>query len=432
MRAERAGWGYLGGAVVGLWFTKQGLRPTRLPRRRAVVSFFAGWLTNELAFHHLGWQAVATAAYARAGALRRWQGKLALALTLLQWAGSAELIRRIVASRAAVQAGLDEVLAGFGEPPEEIEGDSRAINWRQVALPFPIRDRDVVRERGITFARAGGRDLELDVYRRRDLPTGRPVLLYVHGGAWSVSNRNQQGLPLMHEMAARGWVGVNADYRLSPFATFPDHLVDVKRAVAWIRQHVEGIGADGRFVAIAGGSAGGHLAALAALTPNDPRYQPMDGRDTAVQAAVSYYGIYDLLDRGRAHESPHFRRMLQRWVLKSSPEEDPDGWEAASPLTQVNDSAPPFLLVHGAADTLAPVATARAFADRLRERSLSPVGYVELPGTQHAFDVFPSVRGAYVLEAVATFLDRAWRLHGTKTHARPAARAPRLARTGKR
>lgn len=401
---------YLVGASVGLWFTKQALRPVRLPAYRAIPSFFAGWLTNELAFHHLAWQVVTAAAFVRSGALRHARGRVALGITLVQWLGTVELIRRIVASRKAVQVALDEALAGFGEEPDEVEGESRALRWAQIVAPFPIRHADVVRQRGIVFSRAGGRHLALDVYRHRALPTGRPVLLYVHGGAWIISNRNEQGLPLMHEVAARGWVGVNADYRLSPAATFPDHLVDVKRAIAWIRAHADEIGADPGFVAIAGGSAGGHLASLAALTGNDPRYQAgFEDADTSVQACISFYGLYDLLDRDRHHGHDRFVEMLQRWILKSDPVLERELWEAASPIDQIRPDAPPFLIFHGDADTLSPVSTARAFAQRLRDVSDSPVGYTELPGTQHAFDVFPSLRSAYVLDGVATFLDRAWR-----------------------
>jgi acetyl esterase/lipase len=235
------------------------------------------------------------------------------------------------------------------------------------------------------------------------------VLLYVHGGAWIISNRNHQGLPLMHEMAARGWVGVNADYRLSPWATFPDHLVDVKRAVAWIREHADEIGADPDFIAITGGSAGGHLAALAALTPNDPRYQPgFEDADTSLQACIPIYGVYDLADRHGYHGHEEFlTRLLEPHIMKERYDRAPERFHDASPLDQVRPDAPPFLVVHGAMDTLAPTAGARSFVAALREVSHQPVVYAELPGTQHAFDVFPSLRTAYVLQGVAGFLDHA-------------------------
>ena len=412
---------YLGASATGLWFTKQALWPAQLPKLRALPSFFAGWLTNELAFHHLAWQAVVSAVFIRKGALQRPSGRVAAGLTLLQWVGIGVLIRRVFASRDAVQEALDETLSAFPGPLEEVEAeDSRGLRFDELIIPFPPRHPDVVRTRGVTFARVGGKDLKLDVFRHRDLPQRRPVLLYVHGGAWMISNRNEQGLPLMNEMASRGWTGVNADYRLSPWATFPDHIVDVKRAIAWIREHADEIGADPDFIAIAGGSAGGHLAALAALTANDEQFQPdFPDVDTSIQACIPIYGIYDLVDPDHPGGA-EFTKILSRHIMKTTPEENPALYKTASPIAHIHADAPPFFIVHGSVDTLAPSKTARRFADGLRAVSKAPVGYAELPGTQHAFDVFPSLRTAYVLDGVARFLGRAYRVSRTVSEQVPA------------
>ena len=382
-----------------------------MPKLRALPSFFAGWLANELAFHHLAAQATVSAVAIRKGALHRRSGRMGLGLTMLQSAGTAVLIRRIFASRDALQEALDEVLAGFPGPLEEIEPeDSRAMRWDELIIPFPPRHPDVERERGIRFARDSGVDLQLDVFRHRSMPQRCPVILYIHGGAWMISNRNEQGLPLMHEMAARGWTGVNADYRLSPMATFPDHVIDVKRAVAWIRENADAIGADPDFIAIAGGSAGGHLAALAALTANDPQFQPgFEDADTSIQACVPFYGVYDFED----DEHPGGDRwadIVARYIMKATREDDPALYKSASPIAHVHRGAPPFFIVHGEFDTLVAPASARRFAAELRRVAKAPVGYAELPGTQHAFDVFPSLRTAYVLDGIARFLQRAHRV----------------------
>ena len=423
---EKAGRRYLHASLLGAWFIKQGVKPVQLPAKRAVPSFFAGWLANELAFHHLAAEALITAAAVRSGALATRRGRVAAVVSAAQAVGTAELIRRIFLSRRAMQEALDEALAEFPGPLEEVDAqDSHGMRWSQLIAPFPPRHPAVDRTRGIAFAQGGRKELKLDVFRHKSRPTGRPAILYVHGGAWMISNRDEQGLPLMHEMVARGWVGVNADYRLSPRATFPDHLVDVKRAIAWVREHAGEIGVDPSFIALAGGSAGAHLAALAALTANDPRYQPdFEGADTSVQACVPIYGIYDVLDREEHHGSRDFVKYFGRFVMKSTPENDPDRWRAASPIDQVSPSAPPFLVIHGAHDTLAPVATARAFAHKLREVSKEPVGYAELPGTQHAFDVFPSLRTAYILDAIGKFLHRAYAVSGTNTPTTRPAQLP--------
>ena len=122
-----------------------------------------------------------------------------------------------------------------------------------------------------------------------------------------------------------GWVGFNIDYRLSPAATFPDHLVDVKRAIAWVREHAAEYGADPDFICLTGGSAGGHLCALAALTADDPAYQPgFEDADTSVAAAVPFYGVYDLTDSEGIYYRELLEWVLERYVLQGPLADDPE------------------------------------------------------------------------------------------------------------
>jgi len=119
----------------------------------------------------------------------------------------------------------------------------------------------------------------------------------------------------MRELASRGWVCVASNYRLSPKATMPDHIVDVKRAIAWIREHIEEYGGDPDFVCITGGSAGGHLCSLAALTANDPRFQPgFESVDTSVHACVPFYGVFDFLDRAGDRGPAKMADAIERQV----------------------------------------------------------------------------------------------------------------------
>ena len=120
----------------------------------------------------------------------------------------------------------------------------------------------------------GGPRQKLDVYRRTGHTTGCPTLLQVHGGAWVIGDKKEQGRPLMLHLAKQGWVCFDPSYRLATQATWPAHLYDVKQALAWGKEHGEEDGADPGFVVVTGGSAGGHLAALVALTPNEPAWQP--------------------------------------------------------------------------------------------------------------------------------------------------------------
>jgi acetyl esterase/lipase len=262
----------------------------------------------------------------------------------------------------------------------------------------------VTRHRDLVFSEIDGIRLKLDIYRSDDSKTKKPVLLQVHGGAWMIGTKDEQGLPLMKYLASRGWVCVSINYRLSPRATFPDPLIDVKQGISWVKQHIEAYGGDPGFVAITGGSAGGHLAALAALTANQPQYQPgFEQIDTAVQACVPCYGVYDLTEKLHLH-NPSFKAMLELAILKVSYRNSPERFEEASPVFRIGEKVPPFFVLHGQNDTLVPVEVARHFVEVLHEKSQAPVLYAELEGAHHAFDVFYSLRSASAVRAIERFL----------------------------
>jgi acetyl esterase/lipase len=194
----------------------------------------------------------------------------------------------------------------------------------------------------------------------------------------SSPQKKPRGAPLLYRLASLGWVCISANYRLSPAATFPDHLIDVKKVIAWAREHGPEYGADRAVVFVAGSSAGGHLAALAALTPYDPVFQPgFEDADTSVAASISFYGYYGSL--GTHHEPP------------------------SSPLAYVRTDAPPFFVAHGDKDTLVLVEDARHFVELLQGASSNPVVYAELPGAQHTFDLFHSLRFEAVIDGIEAF-----------------------------
>jgi acetyl esterase/lipase len=271
-------------------------------------------------------------------------------------------------------------------------------------MPWEIKHPDVRRRKDIAYTDdASNKRLLLDVYQPRAEGSRRPVLIQVHGGGWVIGRKDEQGLPLMTHLAARGWVCVAPNYPLSPKATWPDHLVALKRAIAWTRENIADYGGDPSFIAVTGGSAGGHLAAMAALTAGETRYQPgFEDADTSVQACVPFYGAYDLANvlesKSAQQRSDYF---LARTVFKTR---DRAAFEDATPLLHVRADAPPFFVIHGAHDSLVPVAEARELVRRLREVSKEPVVYAELPGAQHAFDVFHSIRSAHVIRGAERFL----------------------------
>jgi acetyl esterase/lipase len=380
-------WVYLLLSANGAAYTYNAYRPaTQNQRVRFVPSFFASWLTLELAWFHLLWEAAATAFFIRKGALRHWAGRLGLLITLANWVGLVVTIRHSLGSRHEVARALAEV------NPDGVG----------------LRRHKVQRIRGVEYSQEGRHHLKLDVFRPVDPPAPgerRPALVQVHGGAWVMGTRKEQAIPLMNYMASRGWVCFSIDYRLSPQAVFPEHLIDVKRAVAWVREHADEYGVDPDFVAITGGSAGGHLSSLAALTENDPALQPgFEDADTSIQAAVPFYGVYDFTNRDGAMHRDFVANFLEPVVMKASLRRDPEKFEQASPYDQTHADAPPFLVVHGEKDTLAPVEQARSFVEKLRAESNQAVHYLELKGAQHAFDMFPSIRTNNVLVGVDRFL----------------------------
>lgn len=245
----------------------------------------------------------------------------------------------------------------------------------------------------------------LDVRRRADLSGPAPVLVFVPGGAWIFGRREVQGHDLMAHMAGLGWVCLSLQYRTSPRFRWPRQILDVKAAIAWARTHAGQFGGDTGFVAVAGSSAGGHMASLAGLTVGDPTWQTEVGpsANTSVDAVVSVYGRYDWEDRSTA-ERARFMEFLERVVVKRRQERKPTVFRDASPVARVHADAPPFLVLHGSRDMIIPVNEARVFVERLRGVSRQPVGYVELPGAGHGFDLVDGVRTGAAVRAIGMFL----------------------------
>jgi acetyl esterase/lipase len=283
--------------------------------------------------------------------------------------------------------------------------------WWRVTQAVPLKGRSVEATRNLDYWGDGRKRHRLDVYRSRLAPpVGAPVMVYIHGGAWMIGEKREQGKPMMYELVARGWVCVAINYRLSPKATWPDQIVDAKRAVAWVKEHIAEYGGDPSFVAVSGGSAGGHLCALLALSTGDPAFQPgFESADTRVDACVPFYGVMDLTgtDEESAHYGSGLLDLLEKRIMKTSAAEHPELFRAASPTYRVRADAPPFFVLQGQNDTLVPVEEARTFVAALRAVSRAPVAYAELPLAQHAFDILASLRCQATTNGVAAFLDAA-------------------------
>jgi acetyl esterase/lipase len=385
--------------ALGLAAVAGGLNAVRPARHwlLVVVSWAWAWFTIELAPHLILLSGVAAGVLVALGGLEHEIGIAGLALLAIADALGLVFTWRALRSVVAARDAIAEL-----DPEPDVP---RFPRLHVLFPPLMWRRKGVRHERGVVYARQGSYPLKLDVYLPDGPATGRrPAIVQVHGGAWVSGTRKEQGIPLLNHLAANGWVGFNISYRLSPMATWPDQAVDVKRAIAWVREHADEYGVDPDFIALTGGSAGGHITAFVALTADDRGLQPgFEDADTSVAAAIPFYGVYDMLDEG-AIQVPALQRLLERYVVKALRDDEPERFRDASPLFRVHEDAPPFLVVHGDADSLTPVEDARRFVERLREATDSPILFAEMHGGQHAFDVVPSFRTAPVIEMIERFL----------------------------
>jgi acetyl esterase/lipase len=367
-------------AAIAAGWVLLALAPPRRPFAVGVLSFLLTVALNELPFLGFCYVLATTLLAVSQGGAGAPGGWAAAGLAVLATAGLAVIARRGLQAGPAVSGALDEGLgAGWrgAVDPELAPRRSRLPLARILLAPLSFRRRDVERLANISYGPAGRKN-QLDIYRCRSRPPGAPVLVHLHGGALFMGKKNRESLALLYRLASQGWVCISANYRLSPAARFPDHLIDVKKVIAWVREIGPEYGADPAVLFLAGSSAGAQLAALAALTPGDPAYQPgFEDADTSVSAAVCLYGYY-------GHPAAR--------------DPAPD-----SPLACDPAAAPPFFVAHGDRDTLIPVAAARLFVEHLRAASAHPVVYAELPGAQHGFDRFNSLRFEAVVNGIEAF-----------------------------
>ncbi|WP_269617974.1 alpha/beta hydrolase [Zhongshania sp. BJYM1] len=385
------------------------------PELLGVLSFIFGFLTGELAIHIIAIEVALTLLIIMVGELSGLSDALGLAIAICSWAAIAIFYFR---AQRADPIMAQAVRYALQLSPEQTLDTSSSLlieaDAKRLAKPFDYKLPNVQRRKNIEYSRVAGRSLRVDIYHRADTPKNAPVLFQMHGGAWleKMGSKNEQALPLMNQMAANGWVCVAVEYRLSPGSTFPDHIIDCKRALHWIKENISEYGGNPNFVIATGGSAGGHLSSLLALSANAPEFQPgFEDADTSVQGCIPFYGVYDFLNSQGQRSSESLSQWISAKVLKKTRAESPELWRQASPLYWVHKDAPPFLLIHGEADTLVPVQESRVLYEALKEVSQQAVSYAELPDAQHAFDIPVSLRTQIVVNHLTVYLNELYRRH---------------------
>ncbi len=253
------------------------------------------------------------------------------------------------------------------------------------------------RYEGVTYAVVPGyRPLQLDLWVPAS-PAPPLLVVWIHGGAWLLGDRRYlpetlQPNQLFEELVAAGLAVATIDYRHAFEAPFPAQLHDAKAAIRYLRAHADVLGVDTARIGAWGESAGGHLAALVGLTAQHSELEGaigVLGQSSAVDVVVDWYGVADLAMQPQGDWTPEARAKLPP-VLLTPPEEllvggkDEHTLAAASPITYVAPGAPPFLLIHGAADTLVRYAQSEVLAQALTKAGV-PVRLVTIEGADHIF-----------------------------------------------
>ncbi|MFZ1062578.1 MAG: DUF3293 domain-containing protein [Acidimicrobiales bacterium] len=396
-------------AAVSAWLVFSALTALR-PGRRGVLAALAypvGWAAGELPVQGIVLEAALVGILVWWGwPSAAWLGVLVAVLAGVVVLENLVLVAIQFNSRRVVR----HALATSPRAPLVLPRPSqdRFGSWWRTALQISVHPSDLQLVRNVRYGPLARH--RLDVWRMSTTPSNAPVIFYVHGGAWTFGDKREQGRPMLHEFVRRGWVAVACNYRLAPKDLWPAQIEDVTRTLAWIKKYVATYGGDPSRVVVAGGSAGGHLAALLALSSEDPTWRPHDVegvRDWSVRGAISLYGVLEMtgdethwrgLGRG-------LRTLLEQRVVRRPFDEDPAHYEAMSPWHRLHENAPPFLVVQGGNDTLVDVQVARNFVQRFRRVCASRIYYVELPFTQHAFDVTASPRTSAVVRAAVVFAE---------------------------
>lgn len=334
--------------------------------------------------------ALTAAVFGHFGAFEKTPGVVGLGLHLVSWAALLVLQHRMNRARPLLDG---EVVADtdtpFGEPPAPDETPWVPTFGPSLSLRTRVLSEARI-EKNIEFHRAGRSRLVLDIYRPPEGSSPKPAIVYIHGGGW-ISGSRKQSRFMCAELAARGFPVFAISYRFALSTNALGMLADCKAGLAWVRAKQREYGADDRTL-VMGGSAGGHLAAMVALTSNEKRFQPgFEDADTTVHGAVILYGVTDLTGVFSARKDPLFGLYLRTLLVRSSYATNPELWAEVEPLSWASKNAPPMLFVHGLSDGVVPVTHSRLLIEKLRDAGATQVHLLEVPLAHHAFEVMPTM-----------------------------------------
>ena len=250
----------------------------------------------------------------------------------------------------------------------------------------------------------GYRPQVVDIY----VPAGKgphPLVLYIHGGGWRGGHTRHSGAfadfpRVLAALAAEGFTVASLEYRLSSEAQFPAQLQDSNAALRFLRANAARYAIDPARVGVWGGSAGGHLTALTALTCKDTTLDPAAASDGCVQAAVTWYGVFDFAGMNATPDGNSAGAKLLGCAGPCSADKN----RLVSPVAYIDAKDPPFLLIHGEEDKVVPAEQSRLGEAALKAAGV-PVRSIFIPAVDHSFiGQTPAQTRAASLQAVnATF-----------------------------
>ncbi|MDX1964872.1 MAG: alpha/beta hydrolase [Pirellulales bacterium] len=268
------------------------------------------------------------------------------------------------------------------------------LSWLCGLVPAQVSAADVKIEEGLVYGRAGDVELKLDLAS----PPGEgpfPALVFIHGGGWMGGSR-QDFRGAIVDAANQGYVAVSISYRLMKFdetkketgqadPIFPAQVHDAKAAVRWVRANAAKYRINPDKIGATGASAGGHLSLMLGLTGPADKLEGESGspdQSSAVQAVVNIFGPTEMVSG--------YKTSSVSWILRlfmgGTPEEQPERYKLASPVTYVDKDDPPVLTLHGDQDELVPVAQAKLLDEKLTAAGGRHT-LVIFPGQGHSFDV---------------------------------------------
>lgn len=263
----------------------------------------------------------------------------------------------------------------------------------------PAVPEHILEIKDIEYKYIDSTSLQLDIYKRKDLTSPAPVMIFIHGGAWRTGKRSDY-LPYLIDYANKGFITATVSYRLVKKAIFPAAVQDVNCAVKWIKTHAGEYGIDPERIALIGGSAGGHLSLMVAYAGRQAIFNEDCDLQTnsSVRVVIDLYGPVDLT-------TPYAVGTYQvQDFLGTTYDKDPELYRMASPRTFISSDAPPTLIFQGTIDSLVPVSQSDSLAVWLAEAGV-PHDYHRLKGWPHTMDLAVKVN-EYCQFYIDEFLDK--------------------------